>query len=93
MGVLVIRKKVQAILEAHRVVRAGLFGSQAQRTATRSSDVDILVEMPKTASLLDLVGLKQDLEKSLGKPVDLVEYDSIKPRLRGKILAQEVSLL
>ena len=51
------------------------------------------MELPKEASLLDLSGLKIDLEDILGKKVDVVTYDFIYYLLRERILAEEVPIL
>lgn len=72
-------------LKRYRVKRAELFGSQVRGDATEKSDVDLLIELPPGASLFDFIGLKQDLEDALGMPVDLVEYDAVKPRLKPYI--------
>ncbi len=73
-------------LHKYGVKKADLFGSCARGDATGESDIDLLVELPQSASLLDYIGLKQDLEDALGRNVDLVEYDAIKPKLRPYIL-------
>jgi predicted nucleotidyltransferase len=44
-------------------------------------------------SLLDFVGLKIEIEEALGRKVDLVEYDTIKPLLKDRILREEVPIL
>jgi uncharacterized protein len=69
------------------VQRIGVFGSLARGEADSSSDVDIVVELgqPTFDHYMDL---KFFLEEVLGKPVDLVMAETIKPRLRP-ILAQE----
>jgi len=43
--------------------------------------------------LFDFVGLQQELEKVLGKKVDLGEYSTIKPRIKNQILSQQVRIL
>ena len=59
----------------------------------KNSDIDILVDIKADISLLDFVGLKQKIEEVLGRKVDLVEYDTLKPILRERILKQQVVLL
>ncbi len=81
------------MLRRHSITRAGIFGSIARGQATPESDVDILIELDRQASLLDFIGIKLDLEDVLGRSVDLVEYAAIKPRLRDRILRDEVPLL
>lgn len=93
MDIKKIREKVKPVLKAHAVTRAGLFGSYASGKASKQSDVDILVKLKPQADLLAFIALKLDLEDVLGKKVDLVEYDAVKPMIRKRVLQQEVSLL
>lgn len=65
----------------------------ARGETRRKSDVDILVELGDDLSLLDVVRINRELEEALGRKVDLVEYDTIKPRIRERILAEEVPIL
>lgn len=78
------------VLRRNHVKKAGLFGSYARGEAKRKSDVDIIVEMK--GSLLDLAGLKIELEETLKKKVDILTYKSIHPLLRRRILNEEVPI-
>jgi predicted nucleotidyltransferase len=53
----------------------------------------LLVEIESDISLLDFVGLKIEIEEALGRKVDLVEYCTIKPGLKDKILKEQVVIL
>lgn len=88
-----IRRAAIPILKRHKVSRAALFGSASRGTMRKNSDVDILVDIRNDISLLDFVGMKLELEKALKRKVDLVEYDTIKPALREKILKDKVKIL
>ena len=88
-----IKRKVLPILQHHGVKRGGLFGSCVRGEMKEKSDIDILIEIKKDISLLDFVGLKLEIEKTLGKKVDLVEYSTIKPLLKERILKEEVAIL
>lgn len=89
-----IKKKVLPILKRHEVKRAAIFGSIARGDAKANSDVDLLIEYKsEDKSLFDLVDLKAELEKTLGRKVDIVTYNSIYWRLREQILAQQVVIL
>jgi len=81
------------ILRNYAVLRAGLFGSVVRGTLGPESDIDVLVEMPKGASLLDLAGLGLELEQALGRKVDVLTYRSLHPQLRDRILAEQVRIL
>jgi len=88
-----IKQKILPILQRYGVKRIGLFGSCVREQMKEDSDVDILIEIEKDISLLDFVGLKLEIEEALGKKVDLVEYDTIKPLLRERILSEQVVIL
>lgn len=62
-----------------------LFGSAARDEMTVSSDIDILVEFEGRASFDAYFGLKDALEAALGRPVDLVTRDGLKPRARQHV--------
>ena len=86
MDIAQIQSHITPLLRKYGVSRADLFGSRVRGDQTGDSDVDLLVQLPHEASLFDFIGLKLDLEDALGYPVDLVEYDAIKPRLKPYIL-------
>ena len=89
--------EVRRILAEHRadleqrfgIKSIGVFGSWVRDEQTAASDVDILVELthPTFDQYMDL---KFFLEDKLGRPVDLVLADSLKPRLKP-IITREVS--
>jgi hypothetical protein len=88
-----IKRKIMPILQKYGVIKAALFGSVVREEEGDDSDIDILVDIEKNVSLLEFIGLKQDLEDALGHPVDLVEYGTIKPILKDRILSEQVVLL
>jgi predicted nucleotidyltransferase len=88
-----IKKRILPILKQHGITKAGLFGSCVRGEMKKGSDVDLLVQMPDDLSLLGFVGVKIELEEALGRKVDLVEYDTIKPLLRDSILKEQVVIL
>ena len=63
-----------------------VFGSFANGSATGNSDLDLLVEFEPGRDLLDLIGLKQALERRLGIHVDVVTEGGLSPYLRERIL-------
>ncbi len=88
-----IKQKILPILRRHQVKRAGLFGSLVRGEMKEDSDIDILVEIDKNLSLLDFIGIKQEIEDSLERRVDLVEYDTIKPIIKDAILREQLVIL
>lgn len=88
-----IKQKIAPILKNYGTTRAGLFGSIVNGEMQEDSDIDILVEIKTDLSLLDFVGLKLEIENILKKKIDLVEYSTIKPLLKERILSQQVVIL
>lgn len=85
--------RVLPVLRKYGVTRAGVFGSCARNDVSGSSDLDLLVELPPGSSLLELVALEQDISDELGMEVDVHTYRSLHPRLRARILGEEVRIL
>jgi predicted nucleotidyltransferase len=88
-----LKKGILPLLERYGVLKASLFGSVVRGEDTPDSDIDILVELPDNASLLELAGLKIDLEEALNKEVDVLTYDSLHPLLRDRILKEQQRIL
>ncbi len=80
-------------MRKNHVKKAGIFGSYSRGDQKKESDIDILVEFPKSKSLFNFIELKQELENVLGKKVDLVEYGVIKSRIKNRILKEEVRVM
>jgi uncharacterized protein len=83
-----IRPIILGIAKEYGATNIRIFGSFARGEQTKRSDVDLLVDLPKGMSLLDHAGLQVDLEEALGRSVDVVPADSIKPLLRDRILTE-----
>ena len=88
-----VRRNRDSDTDAHGITKAGVFGSCARGDMAPGSDIDILVEIREDISLLDFIRIKQEVAEAMGQEVDMVEYDALKPRLRDKILSEQVSIL
>ena len=76
-----------AELKKFGVRRLALFGSVLRDQVGEESDIDVLVELaPKTFD--NYMGLKFFLEQLLGRRVDLVLLDALKPLLKPRILEE-----
>ncbi len=80
-----IQRQITAIEQAcskHGIARLEVFGSAARAVdfVEKSSDADFLVEfLPSTQPGLDeFFGMKADLEKILGRAVDLVQAKAVR---------------
>ncbi len=81
------RVDILRIAQQYGARNVRVFGSEARGEASPGSDLDLLVDMEPERSLLDLVGLGQDLEDLLGRHVDVLTAASVHPRLQASILA------
>lgn len=72
----------------YKILKLGVFGSVARDQMTDKSDVDVVVELGYP-DLLVLVGIKQDLEELLQRPVDIVRYRSIMNDFLKRRIEQE----
>ncbi|HEX7344152.1 MAG TPA: nucleotidyltransferase family protein [bacterium] len=88
-----VKEKILPILREYGAQRAALFGSFIRGQVRKKSDIDILVQLDEKVSLFEFVRLKLKLEETLNRKVDLVEYETIKPLLRERILNEQVVIL
>jgi predicted nucleotidyltransferase len=84
-----LKNRKSVLKRRYKVRRIGIFGSYARGEQKRASDVDVLVELSEPIGL-DLIALKNYLEKALGREVDLVTVKALKARMRDGILAEVV---
>ena len=88
-----LAKRIVPILRDGGVAEASVFGSFKRGEVHPDSDLDLLVRYKKSVSLLDVSGLKCELEKLLGSKVDLISRDYLKPRIKNRILQESVRIL
>ena len=89
-----IKSKIIKVLKKNKVSKAGIFGSYSRGEQKKDSDIDIAVEInDKDMSLLGFIKLIRLLEELLKRKVDLVEYSAIKPRIKERILREEIRIL
>jgi predicted nucleotidyltransferase len=95
------RQQVLSTLQAQRaalnerfgVARLTLFGSVARDEAIEGSDVDLLVEFDRPVGLFLFLELQNHLETLIGCAVDLGTPESLKPRLRARVMAEAVHVV
>jgi hypothetical protein len=77
-----MRADILRIAASHKARQVAVFGSVARGDATATSDIDFLVEFEPGATLLDLLRLNDELERFLGRSVDVVSVGGLRPRDR-----------
>lgn len=87
-----IQSEIMPIFEKHQVKKASVFGSFARGESNKNSDIDMLVELKKGKTLLDLIDLEMDIEKKVKRRIDLITFKSINPLIKKNILRDEVKI-
>jgi uncharacterized protein len=82
--------RLTELCRRYRVRELSVFGSAARGEMRPDSDIDLLVEFLPHAKvdLLDHAGLMLDLAQLLGRKVDLVSKNGLKPLIRASVLAE-----
>ena len=91
-----VLSRLQALLPSlaprYGVRSLGVFGSFARNEQREGSDLDILVSFDDPPSLLRFVELEDLLSQSLGRPVDLVMAEALKPGIARRISSEVVTV-
>lgn len=86
------REEVLRLAKQHGAFNLRVFGSVARGEANDSSDIDLVVDWEPGRSLLDHVGLDQDLQELLGAKVHIGTERPLHWYVRDKILREAISL-
>jgi len=88
----IIRRHQDVLAERYGVRVVGLFGSYVRGEQRRRSDVDLLAEILRPISLLELVGAELYLGDVLGAKVDLVPKRNVREELREAIFHEAIAI-
>jgi hypothetical protein len=82
---------IAALCRRHRIRHLGLFGSVLRDDFRPESGVDVLVEFEPDAEvgLFTFIDIQDELAALLGRQVDLVPRQGLKPVIRAPVLASE----
>jgi len=86
------KKEIIKLANTHGASNLRVFGSIARGEADQKSDVDLIVDLKKDSTLLNLGALLMDLEDLLHCKVDLVTEKALNPRIKDKVLKEAISL-
>lgn len=87
-------RRLAELARRYGLRRIGLFGSAVRRDFRPDSDVDVLVRYAPGVrpGLIERVALEHELERLLGRDVDLVDAAALRDELRPSVEADEVPL-
>ncbi len=83
-----IEKHKKEISEKYHISEIGIFGSYTRGEQEADSDIDILVSFDKPIGFIKFMRSEFYLSELLGKKVDLVTKDSLKPHIGSVILKE-----
>lgn len=86
------RDEIIRLAQQHGAYDVRVFGSITRGESVTTSDIDLLVRFEEGRSLLDQIGLKLDLEETLGCSVDVVTDDSLHWTIRDHVLEEARAL-
>ena len=82
------RNEILHLAESFGAGDVRVFGSAARGEDGENSDIDLLVTWSASASLTDWAGFQQEVERLLGRHVDVVSEKSLHWSIRDKVLAE-----
>lgn len=93
-----IREQIKEKIRQHKpflqaqfkMEKIGVFGSYSRDEQSKKSDVDVLVEFSEPVGFFTFLGLEEYLGKLLGRQVDLVTKNALKPGI-GQYILKETS--
>ncbi len=89
----ILSERQRELARQYGVKSLALFGSVARDQATSTSDVDLLVEFDRPVGYFGLFALQDHLESLLGRKVDLGTPDSLKPRIRERVMGECIRVI
>lgn len=78
----------------NHIVRLAVFGSAARGELTPESDIDLLVTFEPEApiGLLAYARIMRELGDIVGRKVDMVTPDALKPRMKSQVLESAIEI-
>ena len=86
------RDEIHTIASRHGARNVRVFGSAVRGEAGPDSDIDFLIDVGETTSSWFPAGLILDLEKILGRRVEVVTARALNPFIRDHVLREAKSL-
>jgi predicted nucleotidyltransferase len=86
------RREILSVADRHGARNLRVFGSVARGDDHPESDIDLLIDVERGRSLLDVIGFEQELGQLLGRRVDVLTVGGLSPHLQQRILDEAAAL-
>ncbi|GHU80319.1 nucleotidyltransferase [Clostridia bacterium] len=86
------RNTIYTIMEKYGATNLRIFGSVANGTATKKSDIDLMVDLknPPHSKLMTILGLEMEVREELGDEIDVVSSEKMLPKITSGIYHSEL---
>ncbi|MBC8527008.1 MAG: nucleotidyltransferase family protein [Candidatus Cloacimonetes bacterium] len=88
----IINSHKRNLKKRFKVKSISLFGSYLRNEENEKIDIDLLVEFSTTIDLFEFIRLENFLSQLLGRKVDMVMKDTLKPRIKDRILKEAIAI-
>ena len=89
----ILIQKIIDYLAKYNPSKIGIFGSYSRNENTQNSDLDILVKLEQSISLLQLVRIERELSELLGIKVDLMTEGALKNQKLKKYIENDLVII
>ncbi|MBM4399045.1 MAG: nucleotidyltransferase domain-containing protein [Candidatus Cloacimonetes bacterium] len=87
-----IFKAMEPYIDEFGINRILVFGSYAKGTEKKGSDIDVIIDVNKSTSIYQFIGLKQDISKALNNKIDLFKTSNLEPIIKDKIMQEAIKI-
>ncbi len=94
-GIQLEYESIKRFCSKYMIRQFSIFGSSLRQDFNAESDIDVLVSFSEEASvsLFDLIDIENELMLMFGRPVDLVEKESLKNPVRRKNILRNMETI
>jgi len=87
-----LRENKPVLDKKNGVKKLEVFGSYIRGEQKKGSDLDVLVDFSKTIDLFKYIELEEFMSKKIGVKVDPVMKDTLKPRIKDRVLKEAIPI-
>ncbi len=81
----ILNRHKDELRKKYKIKRIRIFGSYAEGTQRKSSDIDVIVDFEELPTFIEFMRIQEELEKLLNVKVDLLTEEEISPFIKPYI--------